>query len=121
MSVSCPAAGVPGLGPERSLLLCCARARLGPADRERLRELLRAGPSWGRLRCLADYHGLSPLLYHHLSACASDLCPPDVLRGWRADAVSVLAANMRLCAELVALVRLFRREGIGVAAFKAPV
>jgi hypothetical protein len=121
MSVSHLAAGVPGLSPEQGLLLCCARARLGQADRERLRDLLRAGPSWGPLRRLADYHGLSPLLYHHLSACASDLCPPDVLRSWRATAVSVLTANMRLCAELVALVQLFRREGIGVAAFKGPV
>src|SRR5262249_34252957 len=65
-----PAAAAPRLDAERGLLLCCARARLGPADRERLRGLLRAGPSWGRLRGLADYHGLAPLLYHHLSACA---------------------------------------------------
>jgi hypothetical protein len=112
---------VPALHAEQAVLLRCARARFGPADRERLRELLRAGVSWGRLRRLADYHGLAPLLHHHLAGCAADLCPPDELRAWRAGAVSVLAANMRLCAELVALVGLFRREGIGVAAFKGPV
>lgn len=117
----CLAPGVPALRPEQGVLLCCARARLGPAERDRLRDLLRSGLSWGRLRRLADYHGLAPLLYRHLSACAADLCPADVLRPWHAAAASVLAANMRLSAELVALVKLFRREGIGLAAFKGPV
>jgi hypothetical protein len=112
---------VPALRPEQDVLLCCARARLGPAERERLRDLLRAGLSWGRLRRLADHHGLAPLLYRHLSACAADLCPPNLLRPWHGAAVSVLAGNMRLCAELVALVKRFRHEGIGVAAFKGPV
>jgi hypothetical protein len=121
MDVSCLAPVVPGLHAEQAVLLRCARARLGPADRELLRELLRAGLSWGRLRRLADYHGLAPLLHQHLAGCAADLCPPDELREWRAGAVSVLAANMRLCAELVALVGLFRRDGIEVAAFKGPV
>jgi hypothetical protein len=121
MSVSCIAPGVPAPRPEQGLLLCCARARLGPGDRERLRDLLREGPCWGRLRALADYHGLAPLLYRHLAADGAGLCPEGVLRPWRDAAVAVLAANMRSCAELVALVRLFRREGIGVAAFKGPV
>ncbi len=118
MSVT-PAAGA--LRPEQEALLCCARARLEPDGRERLRRLV-AGPfPWDRLRAQADYHGLGPLVYRHLSACAADLCPPDVLRGWQAAAVGVLASNMRLTAELVALAELFRREGIALAALKGPV
>jgi hypothetical protein len=121
MSTTITAPAVPVLRPEQELLLCCARARLEPAGREHLRELLRGPVDWEGLWALAEHHGLAPLLYRHLAACAADLCPPEVLKQWQAVALAVLAANMRTCAELVALVELFRRESIALAAFKGPV
>jgi hypothetical protein len=116
-----PATNHPPRRPEQELLLCCARARLEPHHCDRIAELLDTDLDWDFLSQQATDHAVLPLVYQHLRDTAAPRCPQRVLQAWHANALAVHLAGLRLSAELLTLVDLFRQEGIAVLGFKGPV
>jgi hypothetical protein len=108
-----------GVGPEQALLLCCARAALEPQHHQCIEGLLAGDLSWELLYREAAYHNLIPLAHHHLSHFQFPISP--WWRQWQAEAAGCQLASLGQSAELLALLPLFRREGICAAVIKGPV
>lgn len=110
-----------GLRPEAALLLACARLRLGPEDKSRLRELAGQPLDWSHLLTAASLHGLLPLLYRHLMAACADLVPEAALEELRKRHHENAAWNLFLTSELLNLLSLFEAQGIAALSFKGPL
>jgi hypothetical protein len=106
---------------ELGLLLCLARANLGP-DQERRMEGFLTGPlDWDGFLRLAERHRLMPLCARHLNRLAADRVPPATLLLMRSYAEQNVERSLRLTGELRTLLRLFETAGIPAVAFKGPV
>jgi hypothetical protein len=109
------------LRPELELVVCCARIRLDPVHRDRIRELLAGRLSWTEVMATSIRHKLEPLVFENVSAAAGDLLQPverEMLRAAARDCgVSVLA----LFHELLRLSRLFDAAGIPATSYKGPL
>jgi len=105
---------------EIELLRCCASLTLSPERESRARELLREGTDWPALLAAAKRHGLTPLLYRHLSGTLSEFVPTvasDELREqFRQNAVR----NLFMAGELCRLLELFGSGGVAALAYKGP-
>lgn len=106
--------------PELRLLLCCARRALDPHQAAQIKELLGQRIDWQLLLPLTDSHGLSPLLYWHLSQSFSRFLP-DAIAGTLRDRFQDNARRtLQLTGELVQTVKLLGRHNIQVVPFKGP-
>lgn len=65
------------------LLALCARPQILSQSRDEVRQRAAAIADWNRTIALAEYHGLAPLLYHHLNDHA-DALPTQASRQLRA-------------------------------------
>ena len=110
----------PASSREAELLLRCARVRLAPGACERIAQLARGPLDWPRFLAIATNHGLMPLAYEHLDACAREQVPKPVMVGlwsWRERSAR---RNAAMAAELGAILDAFESEGIEAIPYKGP-
>ncbi len=109
------------VGPEKRLLICCARTQLPPAFVEEIRKLASLPLDWDFLFDEATRNSLRPFVARHLSACAAEIVPPQQLKRL-SDAVRANTARcLILTAELIQVMDHFRDAGISAAPYKGPV
>ncbi|HZG54598.1 MAG TPA: nucleotidyltransferase family protein [Pyrinomonadaceae bacterium] len=109
-----------GVRPEIELFLCCARTRLEERHAARLRELLDGALDWDFIQSFGRSHGLLPLLYSHLHACAPEKVPPAVYEKLREQFRRISALNLYLSGELLRLLKLFAAHDIAAIPYKGP-
>jgi hypothetical protein len=107
--------------PERELILCCARARIDPEMKERIRVLIGNGLNWSEVVSSAKQHRVLPVLHEEITSAAQDLISPAtqcILR----DAARASSANgMKLLLELLRVHQLFEEAQIPAIPYKGPV
>ncbi len=109
------------VGPEKRLLLCCARTKLPPGFAEQIRKLASLPLDWDFLFAEATRNSLRPFIARHLSACAAEIVPPQQLKRL-SDAVRANTARcLILTAELIQVMDRFREAGISAVPYKGPV
>jgi putative nucleotidyltransferase-like protein len=114
---NCPGAS----RPELELNLCCGRALIDPAAKERVRLLIRNGLNWPDAVAIAERHRLSPVVYEILAGTARDLISPDELQVLRQATAPSMTAGMVLLRELLHLYQLFEAAQIPVIPYKGPL
>lgn len=105
---------------ENELLVCIARTSLGSPMKIRLRELAKQELDWNYLLTLANWHGLIPLLYLHLTAVCQDLVPLEFLEELQLENHENVRHNLFLAGELLKLLSLLDEHGISAIAYKGP-
>ena len=114
---NCPGAA----RPELEINLCCGRALIDPAAKERVRLLIRNGLNWPDVVAIAERHRLSPVVYEIIAGAAQDLISPAQLNVLREATAPSTAAGMALLRELLRLHQLFEAAQILVIPYKGPV
>jgi Uncharacterised nucleotidyltransferase len=107
--------------PELELNLCCGRALIDPAAKERVRLLIRNGLNWSDAVAIAERHRLSPVVYETLAGTARDLISPEQLNALRQATAPSMTAGMVLLRELLRLHKLFEAAQIPVIPYKGPL
>jgi hypothetical protein len=105
---------------EYRLLLACSRATTDNEQRERIRQLIDAGPDWELLIMTARRHGLCSLLHRHLCAMERDHVPSDVIGRLATIAGNYRRRNLVLVTELLRVVAILEKAGIDVIPYKGP-
>lgn len=107
--------------PEKQLLVCCTRTRTPSAIAAEIRSLA-AGPlNWDLLLSNAAGHSVTPLLAKQLTAVAGDLLSAARLKQLKDLARAAVGRSLAFTAELVAILNLFRAEGLQAIPYKGPV
>jgi hypothetical protein len=105
---------------EYGMLRLCARRQLDDTQRAALRSASERAPDWQRLIELADYHRLIGVLARQFEA--AEIAPPAPFsRQLKTLAETGARRNLRLTAELIALVAAFNERAIPVLPYKGPV
>jgi hypothetical protein len=107
--------------PEMEIVLCCGRALIEPAAKERIRFLIQSGVNWPEVVAIAEQHRLSPAVYEAIAGSAQDLISPAQMKVLRDATSPVTAAGMALLRELLCLYRLFEAAKIPAIPYKGPV
>jgi hypothetical protein len=107
--------------PELELNLCCGRALIDPAAKERVRLLVQNGLNWPNAVAIAERHRLSPIVYEILAGTARDLLSPEQLNVLREATSPSTAAGMALLQELLRLHRVFEGAQIPAISYKGPL
>ncbi|HTW24213.1 MAG TPA: nucleotidyltransferase family protein [Candidatus Baltobacteraceae bacterium] len=107
--------------PEKRLLVCCARTQLSSAIAEEIRVLAAGSLDWDYLFAEAGRNSLRPLLARQLSACASEIVPPQHLKRFIDAARANTGRSLILTAELIHVMSRFREAGIVAVPYKGPV
>jgi len=105
---------------ESQLLLACARVTIDARQQQKIRELIAAGPDWELLIMTARRHGLCSLLHRHLSAVDQEHMPSAVSGRLATLASNYRRRNLVLVAELLRVVAILGKAGIGVIPYKGP-
>lgn len=109
------------ISPEKRLLVYCARTKIPPAIASQIRSLI-AGPlNWDLLLSDAACHSVTPLLANQLTAVAGDALSPARLNQLKGLARAAVLRSLSLTAELIAILDLFRSEGLQAIPYKGPV
>jgi hypothetical protein len=106
---------------EVELLLCLARAHLGPEEGARLEALLQTPINWDDFLKLAERHRLLPLCTRHLNALAGGQVPAASMQAMRGYTERNLRRSLLLTGELHNILRVFGEAGIPALPFKGPV
>lgn len=106
---------------EAELLLACARTLLAPGTASRIAGLVGGPLEWAWLVETALFHGLTPLLYRHLTATCPDRVPASILVWLRQHAEANSRRNLTLIGELLRLLDLLVRNGIPALPYKGPL
>lgn len=109
---------------EMQLLAACARARSDDCSAAAIRAITQLGAvDWRSLLVRAEFHGMLPLLYHHLSrAAANNLqVPAETMSHLRSSAQHLLQRSLFMTGHLLKIVRLLQEHGIAVIPIKGPV
>ena len=94
---------------------------MSPAIASEIRSLT-AGPlNWDSLLADASCHSVTPLLAKQLSAIAGDALSPAQLERLKDLARVTAVRNLAFTAELIAILDLFRSEGLQAIPYKGPV
>ncbi len=107
--------------PEMRLLCAVARLEMDEVSATRLDRALSFEIDWGRLRPLAEFHGLRPLLYRHVKAADDPRVPAEAKAWMEFDAKAIAAKNLSLARTLASIASSARAAGCPVLAFKGPV
>ena len=107
--------------PELEINLCCGRALIDPAAKDRVRLLIRNGLNWPDVVAIAERHRLSPIVYEIIAGTAEDLVSPEQLNVLRQATVRSTAAGMVLLRELLRLAHVFEAAQIQVIPYKGPL
>lgn len=110
-----------GSRPEMALLLTIARVELTASEQSLLLDLL-AGPlDWEYLLAMADWHGLEPLLFHHLHRHAAGIVSPQVMQTLRENCNRIAQRNLILASKLQAISAHLRSRKIEHISYKGPL
>jgi hypothetical protein len=104
--------------PESELLVWCARTVLTDNLKERIQQRVQEPLDWVLLLRLAEYHGVSPLLYRNLSTLCCDRIPVESLTHLRQRTYASALLNGLLTQELVILCEAFAAHGVPVIPIK---
>ena len=91
-----------------------------PPATERVRNLTAGELDWTYVLEVCRRHGVGPLLYRSLKIIGQHAAPPSVMKQLQEHFYLSLAHNLRLEAELTALLGHFRTHGIRAIPFKGP-
>jgi hypothetical protein len=112
---------LPVCRPELALLCTIAKVKLIPAEQRLLLDLL-AGPiDWQYLLDLAEWHGLEPLLFHHLSRYAGGIVLPETIRGLRESCREIVWRNLILASKLQSVSAHLQSRRIEHISYKGPL
>lgn len=106
---------------ELQLLIACGRTHLGTHDAQQISKLLSAKLDWANLLETAQWHGLKPLLYWHLSRSCPAALPEAVLQRLEEDFQYTAHLNLLTTAHLIEILELFRQYEIAAIPYKGPV
>jgi hypothetical protein len=107
------------LSPEEKMLLICARLQLSQGQREELAGLVAASLDWEQVLEKARWHGLTPLVYHHLRHGESGgNIPSSVMAEFKHLYLGNAAQNLDFEAELWRVVNYLQQSGIKVVLLK---
>jgi hypothetical protein len=106
---------------EMEINLCCGRALIDPAAKERIRFLIRSGVNWPDVVAIADLQRLSPVVYEVIAGAAQDLISPEQLNALREATAPITAAGMALLRELLRLHQLFEAAQVLAIPYKGPL
>jgi len=106
------------LGPEAELIVWCARTVLTDDLKARIRQRVQASPNWSIILKMAEYHGVSQLLYRNLSTLCSDLVPLEPVTHLRQKTQAGALLNRSLAQELISLSEAFQARGVPVIPIK---
>lgn len=96
-----------------SLLHLCSTIWMHREQRQLLVAACREVNNWDDLLHQAEYHGLAPLLHHHVTAAGIDVDVPDTfIRGLRLLSLRHKQANRLLLESLQQILSLLAKEGI---------
>jgi len=110
-----------GFSQEFRLLIACGRAHLGTQDVQQVSKLLSEKLDWAYLLETAQWHGLKPLLYWHLSESCAAAVPKPVLQRLEGDFQYTAHVNLLKAAHLIEILELFRQYEITAIPYKGPV
>jgi len=112
----------PTLSPAVEVLLRCARSTAGAdaANAARVRELLHNGLESQALFTLAQWHGVTPLVWANLPALAGSALPIGLTAPFEAAVSSNTLRNLYLTRRLIRLLDLLQSNGIAALAYKGP-
>ena len=107
--------------PELQLLLACARAQLSPAAAGEIASAAAQPLDWLKAIDLASAHGLSPILscqvQQHATARVSEAIRLSLIERFRTQTIR----NFELTSELLEVLSVLEKSGVGALAFKGPV
>jgi len=106
------------LAPEAELLVWCARTVLTDDLRSRIRQRVQESLDWSMVLELAEYHGVSQLLYRNLSTLCPDLVPLEPVTHLRQKTQAGALLNRSLAQELISLCETFQARGVPVIPIK---
>ena len=106
---------------ETVLMLACSRLEMRAEDWIHAESALQRGVNWDVLLSSARFHGVIGFLHKHLSVEFSKRIPVGTMATLTAAAAATARRNLRLSAELIALLRLFADHRIPVLPLKGPV
>ncbi|MDI6723985.1 MAG: nucleotidyltransferase family protein, partial [Methanobacterium sp.] len=109
------------LRPEEELLLCCARTKVNPEIKDKIRDLAGKNLDWDYLIKMASRHRLKPLLYHNLNSVCPEMVPDDILGELKDYFNGNVRKNLLLTGELIKILELLKAEGIDAVPYKGPV
>src|SRR5579859_1647855 len=111
------------LSPTVEVLLRCARVDAGadPANAGRVRALLADGLDPAALFTLAQWHGVTPLVWAGLVAIAGASLPAALTLPFEAEVKSNTLRNLYLTRRLMRLLDLLQTNGVPALAYKGPV
>lgn len=107
--------------PEIQLIVCCARTHLDAALSNKVSVLIQQNLDWDFLLRVAKWHGVTPLLYHHLSITCPPTIPPEILHQLRTLFHANALNNELLTQELLNILDLFEKHGVAAIPLKGPV
>jgi hypothetical protein len=105
---------------DSKLLLRLAETRDNPAAYAAIEAALRVQPDWGRILKLAQWHGISPLVWSNLRRLPADLIPESVRGRLEAQFQHALARHDVLTRALLRILDQFSDRGIRAISFKGP-
>ncbi len=109
------------LRPELELIVCCARTRLDPIHRDRIRELLAGRLNWTDIIATSIQHTLESLVFENVTGAGGDLLQPIERAMLHAPARDTGISGLALLNEMILLYELFEAERIPVIPYKGPL
>jgi hypothetical protein len=106
------------LAPEAELLVWCARTIVSDDLKARIRQRVQASLNWSVIIKMAEYHGVSQLLYRNLSTLCPDLVPLEPVTHLRQKTQAGALLNQSLAQELISLCEAFQARGVPVIPIK---
>ncbi|MDH4371653.1 MAG: nucleotidyltransferase family protein, partial [Nitrospira sp.] len=106
------------LALEAELLVWCARTGLTDDLRSRIGRRVQESLDWSALLQMAEYHGVSPLLYRSLRTLTPDLVSLEPMTYLRQKTQAGALLNRSLAHELINVYEAFQARGIPVIPIK---
>ncbi len=106
------------LAPEAELLVWCARTGLTDELRSRIRQRVQESLDWSVILKIAEYHGVSQLLYRNLSTLCPGIVPLEPMTHLRQRTQAGALLNRSLAQELISLCEAFQARGVPVIPIK---
>jgi Uncharacterised nucleotidyltransferase len=116
-----PSPFIDTLGPERQLLLCCARTKMPSDMQAKARALSSRRLEWNRLFSEATEHSLAPLVDRWLGVSTQSFLPPSQIERWKQSIRAKAVSCLSLTAGLLGVLREFNLQGIRAIPYKGPV
>jgi hypothetical protein len=108
-------------GTDVDVLRCCASGTLPTENVERLGVVLRSEIDWTALIHAAERHGMTPLLFWHVSRSFPERIPKETMTELRNRFFFNSRRNLYLTRELLDLLGVLLSQGVTAVPYKGPV